>query len=307
MKIALEYAVDSNVEIGSEIRIARRDKEYVFLPDAMGNLRAVRIVSNVLNLGEITSNLAPGSGNTKASITIDVGGGLWERLVAEFQELESVLAFSTNGAFRKVIWSQSKLEFIPETESDVAAIDVSSLEVQESYPPKRARLDSEALGRIIDTKSDYSSLIVPKSFYREGLIEYEELRYINAFHSFYYVLEDLYSGGKTRSRDVIREMQGCQELRDIMSWAIDHIIAEPKHDRALRLLFDSEKLHFDVDGFIELLVRMRGRSHHYISKGGDRFPTPFRQRDYHSIAWITLGIASLAIMYKIVDINQGRS
>ena len=87
-----------------------------------------------------------------------------------------------------------------------------------------------------------------------------------SFHSFYYIIEDLYGGGKTRNRDVITEMKSFQELREIIQWAFERVADEPKHRNALQTLFDSEKLPFDVDGFNNAVNILQRKYLHHIHK-----------------------------------------
>lgn len=198
MKLALEYPVDATIHIGSIIHVAKQDKEYILIPNEEGALKAIRIVVTITNPSEVISKIKPGGQEVQATIIIDIGRTIRDELIAEFQELESILSFSTSGALRKIIWSKPKQEFIPETEDESVSIDITSFQLESGYPRKWAKLDKPEFGQLVNTKAKYSSLVIPKSFYREGLIEYEELRYINAFHNFYYILEDLYGGGKTK-------------------------------------------------------------------------------------------------------------
>ncbi len=303
MKIALEYPVDATIHIGEEIRLVYQNKEYVFLSDTKGNLKAIRIISSVDNPKRFATKFESSGKESGADFTINMGNNPPSELIAEFQELESVLSFETEGALRRVIWNKPIQEFIPESDSDKTFIAVHSLQLEKSWPRTRAKLSKSTLSEIINTKDKYHSLVIPKSFYREGIIEYEEFRYINAFRNFYYILEDLYGGGKTKNKDIINEMGSSPELRKTMEWALKNVKEDAKHYSALKKLADSEKITLDVDCFIGLLVRIRGRTHHFTSRGGKRYPTVFDHEKYRSIAWITLGIAAHVILSRIVIIN----
>ena len=305
MKLALEFPVDATIHIGSMIRMCKHDKEYTLIPDEKGELKAIRILIGVEDSSEVFAEFSSGGKGVQATLTINTGR-VHDELIAEFQELESLLSFSTEGALRRVIWNKPKQEFIPETDEESTRVQVTRFELESDYPRNWVNLNQSQFEQLIDTKMKYSSLIVLKSFYREGLIEYEEFRYVNAFHNFYYVLEDLYGGGKTRTKAIIKELKAAIKFREIVQWALNETLTAPKHFSALQALLDAENLHRDIDGLIELLVCTRNKTHHYTSKGGNRYPTPFRHKDYHCMAWITLGMAVLAIMYRIVDINKSQ-
>lgn len=304
MKITLEYPVDATITIGKEIRIDHQEKEYVFLPDKNGNLKAIRITASAPYPDKVRTKLEAGGIGVDATAIIDVASENLDGLVAEFQAIESRLSFDTNGALRRIVWSDEKTELLPETKEEAAQAHIGSFHFKRKYPQTRVKLSEDNLRKILDSKERYSPLVILESFFREGSNEYSEFKYVNAFHNFYYIIEDLYGGGKTKSQGIIDTLKACREFRKIMEWAMNSISTEPKHRAHLQKLFRSENCTYDVDGFTELLVRVRGRTHHYTSKGGDRYPTPFHQKDYHSIAWISLGIAARAILDQIVKINQ---
>jgi len=304
MKISLEYPVDATVKIGKEIRINRQGKEYSFIPDENGILKAIRITTTAPSPKKVRTKLEAGGNGVDATVTIDIASENLDALVAEFQALESRLSFDTSGALRRIVWSDEKTELLPETEEEAAQAHIRSFHFKREYPKTKVILSEEDLRTLLDTKARYSSLVILESFFREGQNEYAEFKYINAFHNFYYIIEDLYGEGKTKNRDVANALKASKEFRSIMKWALDSAVKEPKHYPALQKLFKLENLAIDIDGFIDLLIRVRGRTHHYTSKGGSRYPTPFKQKDYHSIAWILLGIAVKAILSQIVRINQ---
>jgi len=144
---------------------------------------------------------------------------------------------------------------------------------------------------------------VSKSFYREGVNEYDDLSYINAFHNFYYILEGMYGGGKTKNRAVEAQLKSSKELLDIVQWTLDRLTEAPKELSSVDRMAHAEGLPLTVDGAISLLVRVRGKSHHY-APGGGRFPTPSSHREYQGIAWFALGVAVRAILQRVVVINR---
>ena len=162
--------------------------------DGKGKLQSIRIIAEVPDPAQVTSNVESGDQQVHAKITVGMPLDVYDDLLMEFQELESTLSFSTDGALKRFDWNAPTQDFIPETEGEAAQVSVRDFKMKSAYPISKAQLTKDDMRDILSHKHRYMSLVIPKSFYREGLNEYNDFRYINAFHNFYYVLEGLYGG-----------------------------------------------------------------------------------------------------------------
>ena len=305
MKYSLECGVDGKVMIGVTIQVAMGTKDFILIPDEQGWLSSIKIIAKVAEPQEFHPRIEPGEGRVKAKIIIKRDPGLRQELIREFQELESIFSFDTNGALKSIRWDEPKEEVIPETDEEKTRVSVSGFHFKKEYPDYHTKLDEKTFERIVQTKQLYISLVVPKAFYREGINEFHLRRYINAFYNFYFVLEDLYGQGKTKNKDVISAFKNSTEFKEYLEWVIkNHIDTHERHQANIQKFCSEEKVAYNVGGLIELLQKVRGNLHHYSTKSSKRVGSPFNHEDFESIAFLTMGLALRAILQRILEINR---
>ena len=240
--------------------------------------------------------------NIKENIDQD----LYENIISEFQELESILSFNSNN-LEKIYWESPDLNFIYESEEEKQKVKVQGWKFENEYinPPFYA--DEQYFKTVIETKNRYSSLTIPKAFWREGINEFSSFRYINAFYNFYFILEGLYGNKKTINKHVAAEFEKSSEFREFTKWIIDEINSSPKHKNKISKMLKYRKKSLDEEGIIDLIIKTRGCLHHFANTNKIVQGTPFNQKDFESIAWVTLCLANKAIMKKILHINLRHS
>ena len=305
MKYALECSVDGKVMIGDAIEIAKASKNYLLIPDKQGWLSSIKIVTKVANPQKFHPRIESGNGRVAAKVIIERDHELRRELVREFQELESVLSFNTNGCLKSIGWDEPKEEVIPETDEEKAQVSISGFHLRKEYPDYAAKLDEKTFNQIVQSKHLYVSLVVPKAFFREGINEFHLRRYINAFYNFYFVLEDLYGQGKTRNRDVANAFKNSIEFKESLEWVKKNQLDQHKRHRInIQKFCAEEKVAYDVDGLIDLLQKVRGNLHHYSGKSSKRLGSPFNHESFESIAFLTMGLAVRAILQRMLNINR---
>ena len=167
--------------------------------------------------------------------------------------------------------------------------------------------DEQYFKTVIETKNRYSSLTIPKAFWREGINEFNSFRYINAFYNFYFILEGLYGNRKTKNDGVETEFKKSSEFRELIKWIINEIDSSPKHKDKINKMLKYRNKSLDEEGIIDLIIKTRGSLHHFANTDQIVQGTPFNQNDFESIAWVTLGLANHAITKKILHINLRNS
>ena len=307
MKLSLECSVEGKIKIGKQFRVVKGSKEYLLIPDDKGWLSKIKIIKKVAEPNKYSTTIGPGEGKVKHVIRIR--GDREERveLIRDFQELESILSFETAGSLKSIEWDSPAENFIGETEEEKRQLQVNGLHLKRIYPSYPGSLDEERFGEIIGSKERYVSLIVPEAFYRVGQNEFTSKRFINAFYNFYFILEDLYGGGKTKNRDIAEGFRNSEEFSKFMGWMIKYL-NEPGKQRKYRINIEKfckeEKVAYDIDGLINLLWKVRGNLHHYSSKSSKHKGTPFDHGDFESIAFLTMGLAVRAITQRILEVHQ---
>lgn len=305
MKLCLKCKVNGKVALDKRIEISQGPKIFILLPDEQGLLSSIQIVVKGLDPNKFHSRMEPGNGQVAAKLTIKGDREFYKELIRDFQELESILSFETSGCLKSIDWDEPEREWIPETEDEKSKVNVYKIHFKKEYADSTSSIDEETFSAIIQTKHRYASLILPKAFFREGINEFRQRRYINAFYNFYYVLEDLYGQGKTRNKDIYQAFKGSSEFRSFTEWVIkNHINTDKRHQSNILKLCTEEKVRYDRDGLIELLQKVRGNLHHFSSKSSKHLGSPFNHEDFESIAFFTMGLAVRAILQKILQINQ---
>jgi hypothetical protein len=238
-----------------------------------------------------------GEGDVKSKINIGGDRELYDRLISELQLLESDLSFATQGALRKIYWDNpSSIEFIPETESDTDIPTISSFSFHKAYPSGHARFSMETIGGILNDTSQSMQLRIAKAFWREGMEYHNQFKYIQAFYSFYFVVEDFFARGKTGEPEVIKLFTQSAEFREISQNGFTGILKEKRHkDKLLRLFVDGG-LDPIPENLPKFLFRMRGKLHHYYSESSKLQGTPFNQADFESLSLLLMHIATETIV-----------
>lgn len=306
MKYSVQCTVDAKISLKGEIQIDHNGKKFVFCPDKNGILTEIKIIADVKNPEAFRSTITESSEkNVKAHLEVKRDKGLVDSMIRDFQEMESMLAFCGN--LKKINWEAAKDEIICETELERKDIQIFGTQLIKDYSDPVREIDEKTLRDLISKKERFSSLITPMAFWREGNNDYKSLRYINAFFNFYFVLEGLYGNGKTKNVAVENEFKQSTNFGSFVEWFIDLLNSAPKHFLNLHKMLSFRHKKMDADGLIHLLVATRGDLHHFADSSSKKQGTPFNQSEFESIAWMALGLATRAILQKIVDINQSFS
>jgi hypothetical protein len=63
-----------------------------------------------------------------------------------------------------------------------------------------------------------------------------------------------------------------------------------KHLDKLKEFLAMEKLNFDKEGIISLIVQVRGNLHHFSQRSSKKKGTPFNQKDFETMAYLLMSI-----------------
>ena len=295
MRFGVKCKVDATTEIGKEpLQVSLNGMDFTLVPSEDGLLSELVVIVRVGNHNSFISYVDPSSG-----LFVDYDRQIYDNLIEMVQYLEATLSFGLG--VTKIDWDEPKLVYIPESEEEARKINVQDLTVHHHYPePQRIRLTAGAFKAIVQQKSKEESLKIVKLFHREGVREFDSLRYIQAYYNFYFILEDLYGEGKTQNRDIEQKLKSNQTLRTIIQQALDTAIKpHGNHLQNIQNFLREENMSFNVDGIIELIVRVRGQLHHYSRKSTKRKGTPLNQRDFESMAFLLMGISVQSIIHTM--------
>jgi len=297
MKFAIKCKVDSTTDIGKEpIQVTVDGREFHLVPSEEGLLSELTVLVRI-GENEFISSFAPSNEPEKAkwAVMIHVDQQMYDDLIDMIQYIEATLSFLQG--VKKIYWEEAERVFIPESEEERRRTDVTNYALHKEYPPdQNIKLTAADFKAIIQQKSKYEHLKMVKLFHREGMREFSSFRYIQAYYNFYFVLEDLYGEGKTQNKDVEKKFKSNQVLRNIIQDMIDNLI---KGDRlkSIQNFLTEEKMGLNIDGIIELIVRVRGNLHHFSRKSTKRIGTPLNQADFESMAYLLMAISIKSLIH----------
>ena len=302
MKLSMECDVDSNTLLNSAEDVEFDGSHYMFLPDDKGFLAKIRIIRPIETPERFFYLFDE---NEQGTISGLRGGGdpeVYDRVIEEFQQLESMLAYSVE--IRNVHWESPTYMLIPETDQERERVHINSLKVSPGRRPP-AVLGSAEVRTIVRNRETYKQLTVVQGFWREGRNDYDDGQYIDAFANFYYILEDRYAPGIADEKLVLRRFKASDELRTFVQAVINSTIANPpdNHQQVVAMLSHRQK-QYDVDGVLYLLCETRGEVHHFVEKSRRVYGNPFRNRHYGGIALIALMLTVMVIHARIIDVRD---
>lgn len=303
MKLEFKCKVESKTYIGnSELKTTLEDKDFTLIPDEKGLLKEIIVSTKIKKSDSVVSKISPSTiPGVKHDLRIQIDDKVDNEITELLQYLEADLSFSAN--LKKIYWEDPELNFIPENDEDRKNVNVLSFSRNREYPDKSKILTLDGFKKIVANKEKYEFLTIVKSFFREGLREYHSFRYINAFYNFYFVIEDLYGKGKTRNYAIEEEFKKNKTFREFIDWMIKSLSGRHKAN-IMKFLLEENK-SYDIDGLIEIIVKIRGNLHHFSSKSSKHKGTQLNQRDFESIAYLLLGLSVRSILQKIYERNKG--
>jgi hypothetical protein len=296
VRFGLRAVVQGTVQITGPLTVETAGLRTEFEADDKGHLVSV-FVSARVSAEQFRATVGPGEGAAKESIDIqgdaEISGRIWHHL----QALESHLAFSSGGAIERIRWDRPEEIRMPENDDERQYAAIPSFKVDYRDPRPHVTLTTAAAEAIVEASHrDPDDLVVPKAFWREGMNDYMEQRYVQAYYNFYFVVEGLFAEGKSSEAQVVKAFQQSTEMTDVTNYALDAIRRDAKHWNALGKIFDDLNCPVDVTGAQRVLIRLRGQLHHYSKKSKRTQANPFTEADFHSPSWFAMAFAQMALL-----------
>jgi hypothetical protein len=236
MRYKLTAEVKSNIFVAENVSTELENVIVEFSRDNHEKLMKISVCKQVLacKSNDFKQSFEPSSGNMKLKISIGGDKELHNELIKELQRIESNLAFATHGLLKRVRWDNPQQEYIPENAEEENLIDIRNFSPHKAHPEAKANVTTNMLIGLTKLSPNYESLLLAKVFWRERMIYHNNLQSIQAFHQFYFVLEDFYISGKSSSkRAVIKIFNESKELLDIADKTLTQIQNLPKHKSKL--------------------------------------------------------------------------
>ncbi len=282
--------------------LAERDG-YLFqlVRDQTGKITHISINAKVPDeiKHKFKSTFEPSKGMAKFSIHIGGDKEFYDLLTYQLRAVETELAFATRGAFWRILWNDIEYEFLPQTSDEVELTDISGFSLNQKYPSMPTEVTSQGFAAVIEMADDKSQLQIPKSFWQEGMNFFRTYNYVQAFYSFFFILEDFFAQGKTSESEVVKRFARSEEFREAAEYVFNSLKKEERHKANLQKFFSEEQLGFNKENLPKFLFSMRGRTHHYSSRNPKIQATPYSQKDFESISFLTMVMTSYILANRV--------
>lgn len=138
--------------------------------------------------------------------------------------------------------------------------------------------------------------------------EHAELRFVQAFFNFYFFLEGLFGGGKTKNYQVEKAFLASPPLVAACAKALKSIEdLRPRRDHyaVIKQWLGDRGLEWSPEDVLRILVRMRGDLHHFSTKRRRRSGHPLNQRSYETLSFLTMTICVNNVVWFLGSDEKG--
>lgn len=306
MKFRMECEVESKTTIEKEIEIPYNGRKYIFYPGEGGTISRMAIIAEVEHPEKFYSEITP---NPSEGVKLQVHGKadveLYESVVKDFQDLESLIAFKYD--LKSVKWNTPEYDLIFDSEEERRKANLSGFKAWKKYRDHPRKADEAGLLDLVSNMAKFRSLIIPMSFYREGLNEKNSFRYINAFYNFYFILEGLHGNKKTKNKAIEDEFKNSADFIGFVNTSLQFMQQEkPEYHKKITEMLTDRGKSVTPESVIELIVGVRGELHHFNNNPNRVGGSPFTHSEFEAIATFVMFVAMKALWHRIVDINEGK-
>jgi hypothetical protein len=295
MKLKVKCDVQSEVILQRRLEFKAKDRAFAFEVDANGIWNSLTVLADVKDQSKFRWGTLDVQGPREPNqapfnIVGSIDPQLFDNVIAEIQTLESTLSLFM--PLRQINWRYPEYEPVfeeGEERSDLGAVRVGRRKV----PPKK--IQENAFVSIVGIGLKAQSLTVLASFWREGENDWVAGKFINAFFSYYFVLEGLYGNRKTKNAQVEAEMlksAGLLAQIEKFNSGQHHPV---KHLEQLATMLNVTTIPTSEE-LVGLLVSTRGMLHHFQNNPNREQGSPLVHDKYEGIAYLARQLAHGSIL-----------
>ena len=181
--------------------------------------------------------------------------------------LRTLEGFLAIYGLEKIALDETNMSWVAESEEEERQLKIRSFNFRFKKPeqiPHKAPFSVITRSIIASTKNqDWE---VPLNFFRKGRNDFQERRYIDAIHDFYFLLETLFGNGKTRNRQVKSEFRKSPELLNHIAQILkagEQSIRRRGGRTNLLDVFRDKYSKKSPEEYIDYIVDLRGFLHHH--------------------------------------------
>ncbi len=229
--------------------------------------------------------------NSKCIPTYDISNSIKEIKLPQpesYEEMEEIINhIESFGALDNKLEYIDKLnvimKWIPENEND----HFSPLNKIERKVNEKQNLDKLSENWLWDTivhKNQLSELFIPFSFYRDGKLLFNSMRYQSSFCTFYMMLEYFFAESNWGIKNDAYKRDKC--LQNSLVKCLDDLKKYEQHHQWLNEEVVSRKKNYNEEGLLFTLNMFRNELSHAVKKDKNR--NPFNEHKFFSLTFITM-------------------
>jgi hypothetical protein len=263
MKCAYKFKVSGELRAVNLAPVKIRGFEFQFIAEN-GFVTHLTITVPANDIDDIPKVIQNPTSGVKAHIHIPAPCFLFVQ-----KEVRSIEVLLSVFGLHSIDLNNFFTEWIPESDAEKLKLKINHFETYRGSSKKEdvPILPFDILARSIIAAEDASDVEVSLSFFRKGLIDMSEDRYIEAFYDYYFFLESFFGEGKTKNHSVQEAFKKSEPLRA----CIDHVLKDQDsghRDKEHHRFIENFK-NKTTDQIIDHIVGLRGYLHHHSAKRKD--------------------------------------
>ncbi len=289
MKFELKYKVYGNLKISETLKIQKYPYEINLFEE--NNCFYISIAKPI----DIHSNCIPVFEMKDDQKTIK----LPEKSC--YQDMEEIINhIESFGALDNKLEYIDKLnvimKWIPDNKNDHVS-PLSKIERKIIEERDLTLLSEDWLWQTVIHKNQLDELYIPFSFFTDGKLMFNSMRYQSSFCTFYMMLEYFFNENSWGINNDAYKRDKC--LRICLKHSLNNLKEHPKHFDWLNGELINRKKMYDEEGLLFTINMYRNDLSHAVKKDKNR--NPFKEHEYFSLAFITMMIClSVSIKKRLL-------
>lgn len=275
MIIKIEAEVSGNFMIEKDMKLKIYPFDIDFRFDSKSNKFFILISKKITDISSIDAN------------------NILDEPIKILQLIESFGAIDKG--VEKIDWQNYSVEWIPESNEEREDIGIRKSKRDLYYDFDSEILSKDWLNSTVIHRRQIEHLALPFSFYKEGVNFFHSFQYQNSFLNFYLMIEGFFGNGEFKNKLVKIEFKKSQILEKAINQTLSFLIQKKSiHYDWLNNVCKKYNKNVDKDGIIHFLVEFRGHLSHFSLKNSDKMKNIFKDKDYESLAFISMCICRFA-------------
>jgi len=289
MKFELTYKVHGNLKIDQPLKIKKHPYDIMLFENEgkfyISISKRIDLNSNCIPIFEISNKNKEIKLPTKEC----------------YEEMEEIINhIESFGALDNKLEYIDKLnvvmKWIPENENDHFS-PLNQIERKIIEKQDLDKLSENWLWGTIVHKNQLSELFIPFSFFRDGKLLFNSMRYQSSFCTFYMMLEYFFNENSWGIKNDAHKRDKCLNIS--LTKCLDDLKLFPQHFEWLNEEIIKRKKNYNEDGLLFILNMFRNELSHAVKKDKNR--NPFNEHKYFSLAFITMMVClSVSIKKRLL-------